>query len=132
MYDASKFAIERFCESLAYELAPLNIGVKIIEPGIVVTELVDKAPAVAHPNYQDLADSMAKTFSLDGASKSDDIAEVVYQAATDGSSKLRYICGEDAIQFYAKRMEFGDEAFIKDMHQLIDVAKSNSSFTPKQ
>ena len=35
LYCASKFAIEGFSEGLWYELASQNIGVKIIEPGVL-------------------------------------------------------------------------------------------------
>ena len=46
------------------------------------------------------------------------IAAVVYEAATDGKSTLRYVAGEDAKAMYAQRNEVGDEAFragIRDM-----------------
>ena len=33
MYNATKFGIEGFCEAVAQELAPFNIGVTIVEPG---------------------------------------------------------------------------------------------------
>lgn len=33
IYNATKFGIEGFCESLSSEVAPFNIGVSIIEPG---------------------------------------------------------------------------------------------------
>src|SRR5690606_2768770 len=36
-YTASKFAIEGFSESLAYELAGFGVRVKIVEPGLAPT-----------------------------------------------------------------------------------------------
>jgi NAD(P)-dependent dehydrogenase (short-subunit alcohol dehydrogenase family) len=36
LYNASKFALEGFSESLSYELGSLGIGVKIVEPGGVL------------------------------------------------------------------------------------------------
>lgn len=125
MYDASKWAIEGWSESLSYELAPFNIGVKIIEPGLVATDLFDKSPTATHPGYEDLSNAMAKTFRMEGATQPADIAEVVYRAATDGTLQLRYLCGEDAKQFYAHRLEVGDEAFIKGMQKTMDEAKIN-------
>lgn len=38
MYHASKFGIEGFCESVAQEVAPFNIGMTIVEPGGARTE----------------------------------------------------------------------------------------------
>jgi len=38
MYHATKFGIEGFCESVAQEVAPFNIGVTIVEPGGARTE----------------------------------------------------------------------------------------------
>jgi hypothetical protein len=45
------------------------------------------------------------------------IAEVVYEAATDGKDQLRYVAGEDAKATYALRLQIGDEAFRKAMTQ---------------
>jgi len=38
MYHATKFGIEGFCESVAEEVAPFNIGVTLVEPGGARTE----------------------------------------------------------------------------------------------
>jgi hypothetical protein len=46
-------------------------------------------------------------------SSSEQIAEVVYEAATDGKDQLRYVAGEDAKGYYAQRLKVGDEAFRK-------------------
>ena len=43
------------------------------------------------------------------------IAEVVFEAATDGKNTLRYVAGEDAKALYRKRNEAGDETFRKEM-----------------
>ena len=45
------------------------------------------------------------------------IAEVVYEAATDGKEQLRYVAGADAKATYAARLQAGDEAFRKGMDQ---------------
>jgi hypothetical protein len=51
-------------------------------------------------------------------SSPEQIAEVVYEAATDGKDQLRYIAGADAKEIYAMRLQLGDEAFRKVMAQL--------------
>jgi hypothetical protein len=45
------------------------------------------------------------------------IAEVVYEAATDGKDQLRYVAGADAKATYAMRLQMGDEAFRKAIGQ---------------
>ena len=49
-YHASKWGIEGFCETIAQEVAPLGIGVTIVEPGATPTGFggaLDTAPAMA-------------------------------------------------------------------------------------
>jgi hypothetical protein len=50
-------------------------------------------------------------------SSPEQIAEVVYEAATDGKDQLRYVAGADARSMYAMRLQLGDEAFRKAMAQ---------------
>ncbi|WP_318766159.1 SDR family oxidoreductase [Lactiplantibacillus carotarum] len=55
MYHAAKFGIEGFCESVAQEVAPFNIGVTIVEPGGARTEFRYGSAQVADlmPAYDD-------------------------------------------------------------------------------
>jgi len=46
-YVASKFALEGFAESLALEVQPLGIGVSIVEPGIVRTDIWGRNRGIA-------------------------------------------------------------------------------------
>jgi hypothetical protein len=50
-------------------------------------------------------------------SSPEQIAEVVYEAATDGKDQFRYIAGADAKAMYAMRSQLGEEAFRKAMAQ---------------
>ena len=50
-------------------------------------------------------------------SSPEQIAEVVYEAATDGKDQLRYVAGADAKATYAMRLQLGDEAFRKAISQ---------------
>ena len=45
------------------------------------------------------------------------IADVVYEAATDGKDQLRYLAGADGKATYAMRLQVGDEAFRKAIGQ---------------
>jgi NADP-dependent 3-hydroxy acid dehydrogenase YdfG len=53
MYHATKFGIEGFCESVAQEAAPFNIGITIVEPGGARTEFRYGSAKVANlmPEY---------------------------------------------------------------------------------
>jgi hypothetical protein len=44
-------------------------------------------------------------------SSAEQIAEVVFEAATDGKDQVRYVAGADAKAAYAQRLAFGDEVF---------------------
>jgi len=54
MYHATKFGIEGFCESVAQEVAPFNIGVTLVEPGGARTEFRYGSARVAKlmPEYE--------------------------------------------------------------------------------
>jgi len=43
------------------------------------------------------------------------IADVIYEAATDGTNKLRYAAGEDAKATIAQREQADDESYISGM-----------------
>lgn len=125
IYDASKWAIEGWSESLSYELAEFNIGIKTIEPGMVATEIMNKSPMVAHPAYDALLNKFAAAvMQQENMTSAGQIAEVVYEAATDGLKKLRYVCGEDAIAMYRYRLEAGDEAFREAISEMMNGGKS--------
>jgi NAD(P)-dependent dehydrogenase (short-subunit alcohol dehydrogenase family) len=53
MYHATKFGIEGFCESVAQEVAPFNIGITLVEPGGARTEFRYGSAQVANlmPEY---------------------------------------------------------------------------------
>lgn len=120
IYDASKWALEGFSESLAFELEPFGIGIKNIEPGLVATDGAERMVLPTMPEYDELLGKFLSIVSNpQSVSQPEQIAEVIYQAAIDGTDKLRYVCGEDAKNMYAQRLESGDEAFRKGVKQLI-------------
>jgi NADP-dependent 3-hydroxy acid dehydrogenase YdfG len=96
IYQTSKWAIEGFSESLCYELEPLNIKVKIIEPGMVKTNFYksvldfpsEQYPEEYHSNFKKWHDFLMKNYETGYPPEL--YAETVYRAATDNSSKLRY------------------------------------------
>lgn len=119
MYDASKWAIEGWSESLSYELGEVGIGIKTIEPGMVATEGIEQLVLVKHPAYSSLVDKFAALLAPnENISRPEHIAEVVYGAATDGTNTLRYVCGEDAKTLYGQRLAAGDEGFRAGLKQM--------------
>lgn len=96
VYHTSKWAIEGLSESLFYELKPHNIKVKIVEPGMVKTNLYKNI-------FSDSFENIDKKYKLSfsrwikflntnyqkGYSPSLDAA-TIYKAANDRNNKLKY------------------------------------------
>lgn len=122
IYHATKWAVEGWSESMAFELRPFGIGIKTIEPGGIRTDFFTRSLDTGrHPAYDALVNKFMRTITdpkqMETYSSPEQIAEVVYEAATDGKDQLRYVAGEDAKSMYAMRLQLGDEAFRKAMAQ---------------
>ncbi len=96
IYHATKWAVEGFSESLQFELEQFNIKVKIIEPGAIKTDfysrsmdMMTKPGLTAYDNYVSKTWPKLHGFG-DRANGPEVVAKVIYQAATDGSDKMRY------------------------------------------
>lgn len=118
VYHATKWALEGFSESLAFELAPFGIVVKTVAPGGIKSDFAGRSLDISsHEAYQASFNHMIGVAtsgeSVFHRSSSEDIAEVVYGAVTDGTDRLRYSAGPDSIRMYAERLAIGDEAFRK-------------------
>jgi cytochrome P450/NAD(P)-dependent dehydrogenase (short-subunit alcohol dehydrogenase family) len=121
VYHASKWALEGFTESLQFELAPLGIKAKLVEPGGVRSNssTVEFA-AEKISDYGDLIDRLHKTKWFPSFSEPSLIADVIYGAATDASGRLRYRVGKDADLLYTERLENLDgEAYLARIRQRI-------------
>jgi len=114
IYHATKWAVEGFTESLQFECAKMenpaaghpapNVRVKLIEPGVVLTDFYirsadraepEKTPGV-YSEYERRVRSLMDRRSNRG-SKPEDVAAAIYRAATDESKRLRYPVGWDAV-----------------------------------
>ncbi|HEX2685342.1 MAG TPA: SDR family oxidoreductase [Kofleriaceae bacterium] len=118
VYHATKWALEGWSESMAFELSKFGIGIKTVAPGGIKTDFQSRSLVMAqHSAYAALiAKALAFFRSPErtaGYSTAEQIAEVVYEAATDGKDQLRYIAGEDAKALYAQRASAGAEAMFK-------------------
>jgi NAD(P)-dependent dehydrogenase (short-subunit alcohol dehydrogenase family) len=122
IYHATKWALEGWSESMAFELNQLGIGVKTVSPGGMKTDFFTRSfDAARHPAYDALVDRVMGAVTdpkqMETYSTPEQIAEVVYEAATDGKDQLRYVAGTHAKATYATRLQLGDEAFRKAMRQ---------------
>jgi NADP-dependent 3-hydroxy acid dehydrogenase YdfG len=109
LYHTTKWAIEGMSEGLQHELKKLNIKVKIVEPGMVKTNLYDLIQNLSIDNYPAdyknsfknwhgyLIESFNKGYGPDVTGKT------IYKAATDQKSKLRYASGSDTKMIFLLR-----------------------------
>ena len=103
VYTASKSAVNAFTESLALELEQFNVRVSLVLPG--------RAPETSFGQngqrrmqgsipeaYAALAQSVFARWSQStDITRSSDVAEAVWRAATDPASPLRIAAGADAV-----------------------------------
>lgn len=116
VYHATKWALEGWSESLAFEAGRFGIGVKTVSPGGISTDFIGRSLVLAkHEAYDGLVNTVLSKFTNPERMKSystpAQIAAVVYEAATDGKKQLRYVAGEDAKGIYAQREQLGVEPF---------------------
>ncbi|WP_134090956.1 SDR family oxidoreductase [Olivibacter sp. XZL3] len=112
VYHATKWALEGWSESLSIELAPFNIGVKTVSPSGTKSNFFNVAEVASLPAYDHAIDKMLSGFNLN--TEPEQIAEVIYEAATDNKDQLRYLAGSNAKKAYGRRLEIGAEEFRKE------------------
>lgn len=104
VYNASKAALDNLSETVRYELASQGISVRVVEPGFVPTTgfvqriwqsgAAREIPAV----YQDYVNQRLASFDAatgQPLASADEVAQVILQAATEHSTRLRYVVGGD-------------------------------------
>ncbi len=121
-YHATKWALEGWSESMWFELGKWGISIKTVSPGGIKTDFLSRSLDFATtPDYESMTETMMTNSMkmLENASLPEEIAAVVYEAATDGKNQLRYVAGADARELYKQRLEVGDAAFMKYMKETI-------------
>jgi NAD(P)-dependent dehydrogenase (short-subunit alcohol dehydrogenase family) len=120
LYHAVKWGLEGWSEGVSYELAPFGIGVKTIAPGFIRTDFSSNIVVTTAEPYKELMDKFMHVVAghMDpktSGSTAEEIAEIVYEAATDGKNQVHYTAGADAKGMYERRLQIGAEASRKEM-----------------
>ena len=104
IYNATKFAVEGLSEALATEVAPLGIGVTIVEPGPFRTDFLASSLVVTDKSLADYADTAGKTRTgateRSGKQPGDPVraAEAIIQAVTSEHPPLHLLLGRFAYE----------------------------------
>ena len=99
LYNATKFAVEGFSDALHYELKPLGIQVKLVEPGPIKTEFngrsKDESDLRKYPVYQSYTDKVTRVYEKMFATAPEPVvvAKTIYKAAHSGGFRLRFASG---------------------------------------
>lgn len=116
LYHGTKWAVEGLSEALSFEMGAIGVKVKIVEPGLIATDFggrsLDFSNDESLAEYQEMIGTVLAGFGSREASQPIVVAEVIYEAVTDGTDKLRYPAGEDAHATMAQRAATDDETFV--------------------
>ena len=123
LYHGTKFAVEGITESLAYEMGPIGVKMKIVEPGAIKTDFAGRS--FDFNNDESLEEYQPTVKTLLGAigpmmeegAEPRLVAEVIYQAATDGTDQLRYLAGEDALRMAERRQAVDDATYMQGVKE---------------
>ncbi len=125
VYTASKYAIEGFSESLAYELESVGVHVKVVEPGLAPTTNfsantdVDFNTLVPAPYTAYMGRYFRSMQAYPTAyTTENDVAEAVLAAATERGDQLRYPAGADSAMLAELRRQLSAQDFTARMRSL--------------
>lgn len=120
IYSATKWAIEGFSEALAYELAPFDIAVRVLQPGLApttrfgdnsVTGTQSLTPEpygkIAQSYFSRLQENYPAAFTTE-----EEVAEDTFAAANQLNPQLRFQIGADTKFWHAKRRALEEGAFL--------------------
>lgn len=121
LYHGTKFAVEGISEALSYEVGQFGGKVKIVEPGMIATDFAGRSFDFSNDDslseYQNVVTKLMGAIPAMAANASPAglVANVIYEAATDGKDHLRYTAGEDAKEFMSNRKQADDATFMQGM-----------------
>jgi NAD(P)-dependent dehydrogenase (short-subunit alcohol dehydrogenase family) len=122
LYHAVKFGLEGWSEGMSYELEAFGIGIKTVAPGFIKTAFGSNVVITFGEPYKELMDHYLGVVSSPdiavNGSTPEDVAAVIYEAATDGKDQIHYVAGNDAKGMYNRRLQVGAETSRQEMAQL--------------
>jgi NAD(P)-dependent dehydrogenase (short-subunit alcohol dehydrogenase family) len=101
-YNASKYALEGYSESIRYDLKSFGIFVSLIEPGNVLTDTLDTSiqeTSASHPAYAELRERIIQIFRADAERyrlSPGVIVRAIHNIIEDPAPRLRYRVGRQA------------------------------------
>ncbi|MGF6711643.1 short-subunit dehydrogenase [Luteibacter sp. W1I16] len=105
VYTASKAAVNAFTESLALELEPFNVRVRLVLPGRAPdTRFAENGRTRMQHGFPEPYASFAQRIFEGWAESTEttqsvDVAKAVWRAANDPSSPMRIPAGADAVRW---------------------------------
>lgn len=126
VYSATKFALEGWSEAMNYETKQFGMHFKTIAPGAMNTDYVGRSlNYVDNQAYAPLWNKMMAGFE-DGStnvvfSAPEEIAAIIFDAATDNKPLLRYLAGPDAIHASQTRQKFGLQAHSEQISEIYKI-----------
>jgi NAD(P)-dependent dehydrogenase (short-subunit alcohol dehydrogenase family) len=127
LYVASKHAVEGLSESVAYELESQNIRMKLVEPGAMRNTAFAASGMAAseaapvpqgYRRYFDHALQAMMNYPFESTNEHA-VAETVFQAATDETSRLRYPVGPDVEEYARLRWSTSEDEYRAEMSRLV-------------
>ncbi|MEO1059425.1 MAG: SDR family oxidoreductase, partial [Actinomycetota bacterium] len=127
LYHGTKFAVEGLSEALSFELGAIGVQMKIVEPGIITTDFsgrsMDLSVDPELTEYAPVVQGLIAASQADRTTSSPElVAEIIFDAATDGTDQLRYVAGEDAAEIIAARTAADDATFLGRMRATYGLA----------
>ena len=120
LYHGTKFAVEGISEAMHYELEAAGIKTKIVQPGMINTDFAgrsfDMVNDESQTEYQPVVQALFGAWAGEiVGSEPIVVAEVIWNAVTDGTDTLRYRAGADAEELLTNRKNLDDATFIGGM-----------------
>lgn len=132
-YSASKWALECASEALAHEVRRFGVRVRIIEPGVIMTNIFENAKAHTvfdrESPYIDIMRRNGKFYSAGHRANQPPelVADTIFKAVESDDDQLRYPVGADAETLLRGRAAMRDEDWV-DMGAEMEDADYNREF----